>query len=141
MEATVDRAVGPTRFYVLLLVVFAGVAVLLAAIGLYGVVAYLVSRRTREIGIRMALGAKRGDVFRLVLAQGLRPVVIGVALGVGGAYAGSRVLQSLLYNVEPTDTRTFVSVTALLLVVIVLAILLPAGRASRILPMSALRVD
>jgi len=141
METTIDRAVGPTRFYVLLLVVFACVAVALAAIGLYGVVAYLVSRRTREIGIRMALGAKRGDVFRLVLAQGLRPVVIGVLLGVGGAYAGSRLLQSLLYNVEPTDPTTFVGVTALLLVVIVLAILVPAGRASRIPPMSALRVD
>jgi len=141
MEATLDRAVGPTRFYVLLLVVFACVAVALAAIGLYGVVAYLVSRRTREIGIRMALGANRGDVFRLVLAQGLRPVIIGILVGVGGAYAGSRLLQSLLYNVEPTDLGTIVGVTALLLVVIVLAILLPAGRASRIPPMSALRVD
>jgi ABC-type antimicrobial peptide transport system permease subunit len=141
MDATIDSEVGPTRFYVLLLAVFAGVAVLLAAIGLYGVVAYLVSRRTREIGIRMALGAKRRDVFRLVLTQGMRPVIVGIGLGIGGAYAGSRVLRSLLYNVEATDLVTFVSVTSLLVVVIVLAILLPAGRASRIPPMSALRVD
>jgi predicted permease len=141
METTVDRAVGPTRFYVLLLAVFAGVALALAAIGLYGVVAYLVSRRTREIGIRIALGAKRSDVVRMVLVQGIRPAVLGIALGAAGAYAGSRVLQSLLYNVTPADPLTLVSVTVLLLAVVVAAILLPAGRASRISPMNALKVD
>jgi predicted permease len=141
METTVDRAVGPTRFYVLLLAVFAGVAVALAAIGLYGVVAYLMSRRTREIGIRIALGAERSDVVRMVLVQGIRPAVLGIALGAAGAYAGSRVLQSLLYNVTPEDPLTLVSVTVLLLGVVVAAILLPAGRASRISPVNALRAD
>ncbi len=139
LEATVDRAVGPTRFYLMLLAVFAAVAVALAAVGLYGVAAYLVSRRTREIGVRIALGAQRADVLRLVLLQGIRPVLIGVVVGLGGAYAGSRLLQSLLYNVEPGDLTTAVVVTALLLAVVVAAIALPARRASRIAPVEALR--
>jgi len=137
----VDRQLGPARFYLTLFAIFAGVAVTLAAIGLYGVVAYLVSRRTREIGIRMALGAKGGDVVRMVLSQGMRPVMVGIVVGVGGAYGSSRVLQSLLYNVEPGDLTTFAGVAALLLGVVALAILLPARRASRIAPVEALRLE
>jgi predicted permease len=140
LEETVDRQFGPARFYLMLLAIFAGVAVTLAAIGLYGVVAYLVSRRTREIGIRMALGAKGGDVVRMVLSQGIRPAVIGIVLGVVGAFWCSRVLQSLLYNVGPSDLTTFVGVAGLLLGVVVLAILLPARTASRIAPVEALRL-
>lgn len=139
LETTVERAYGPARFYLLLLVTFAGVAVALAAIGLYGVISYLVSRRTREIGIRMALGAESTDVMRLVLRQGLRPVALGIVVGLVGAVGAARVLQSLLYNVQTTDPVTFTAVTALLLVVTVLAILVPARRASRIPPVVALR--
>jgi predicted permease len=141
LEETVDRQFGPARFYLMLLAIFAGVAVTLAGIGLYGVIAYLVSRRTREIGIRVALGARSWDVIRMVLAQGIRPAALGIVLGVAGAYWGSRVLQSLLYNVESSDLVTFAGVTALLLGVVVLAILLPARRASRIAPVEALRLE
>lgn len=141
LEESVDRQFGPARFYLLLLGIFAGVAVILAGIGLYGVVAYLVSRRTREIGIRLALGASGGDVIRMVLSQGIKPAFLGIALGVGGSYWGSRVMQSLLYNVEPGDITTFAGVVVLLLAIVVLAILLPARRASRIPPVDALRVE
>jgi ABC-type antimicrobial peptide transport system permease subunit len=115
------------------------VAVTLAAIGLYGVVAYLVSRRTREIGIRIALGAHAGDVVRLVLRQGMVPAGLGIVLGLLGAWGASRVLGSLLYNVAPEDPVTFAGVTALLLAIVVLAILIPARKASRIVPVEALR--
>jgi len=141
LDETVDRQFGPARFYMLLLGIFAGVAVVLASIGLYGVIAYLVSRRTREIGIRIALGAHGGDVVRMVLAQGIRPAVLGILLGVGGAFWGSRVLQSLLYNVEPSDLTTFAAVTTLLFGVVIAAILVPARKASRIPPVDALRVE
>ena len=141
LEETVDRQFGPARFYMLLLGVFAGVAVILAGIGLYGVIAYLVSQRTREIGIRIALGAKGRDVVRMVLSQGMKPAVVGIVLGVGGALWGSRVLQSLLYNVEPGDIATFAGVTALLFGIVILAILLPARKASRIPPVDALRME
>ncbi len=141
LEETVARQFGPARFYFTLLAIFAGVAVTLAGIGLYGVVAYLVSRRTREIGIRMALGAQGPDVVRLVLAQGFRPALVGVVLGVGGAFLSSRVLQSLLYNVQASDLTTFGVVALLLPSVIALAILLPARRASRIAPVEALRLE
>jgi predicted permease len=141
LETAVQRAFGPARFYLLLLSIFAGVAVTLAAIGLYGVVAYLVSRRTREIGIRMALGAHAGDVVRLVLRQGLMPAGLGIALGLLGAWGAARVLHSLLYNVGPQDPITFGGVTGLLLGIVVLAILIPALKASRIAPVEALRTE
>lgn len=141
MEEAVDRQLGADRFYLLLLAVFAGVAVVLAAVGLYGVVAYLVSRRTREIGIRMALGAERGDIGRMVLSQGIRVALVGVALGLVGAYSSSRLLRSLLYEVEPNDAVTFVGATGLLLAVVVLAILLPARRASSVDPVESLKSE
>ncbi len=139
LETAVQRSFGPARFYLLLLAIFAGVAVALAAIGLYGVVAYLVSCRTREIGIRIALGARAGDVVRLVLRQGMGPAGLGIALGLLGAWGASRVLGSLLYNVAPQDPITFTGVTGLLLGVVLLAILIPARKASRIAPVEALR--
>ncbi len=108
---------------------------------LVGVIAYLVSQRTREIGIRIALGADGSDVIRMVLSQGVKPAVVGVALGIAGAFWGSRVLQSLLYNVETSDVTTFVGVTALLLFVVIFAVLMPARKASRIPPADALRME
>ena len=102
--------------------------------GLYGVVAYLVSQRTREIGIRIALGAKGADVVRLVLAQGVGPVGIGVALGLLCYFWGTRVLTSLLYNVSPQDISTLTITTILMLGVASLAILLPARRATKVPP-------
>jgi len=141
LEATVDRQLGPARFYLLLLAVFAAMAVTLAGIGLYGVIAYLVSRRTREIGIRMALGARRADIAQMVLSQGIRPALVGVVLGVVGAYLGSRVMQSLLYEVKPGDPLAFVGATLVLLAVVVFAILLPAKRASSVDPVEALKSE
>jgi ABC-type antimicrobial peptide transport system permease subunit len=125
----------------ILLTTFAALAVALAAIGLYGVVAYLVSGRTREIGIRIALGAEAGDVVRLILKQGIRPALVGLLAGVTGVFAGARVLESMLYEIEPTDPATVVVATLLLLAVVVCATLLPARRASRIAPVEALRVE
>jgi predicted permease len=141
LETAVQRSFGPARFYLLLLSIFAGVAVTLAAIGLYGVVAYLVSCRTREIGIRIALGAHAGDVVRLVLRQGMGPAALGIVLGLLGAWGTSRVLSSLLYHVGPHDPVTLSSVTVLLLGIVVLAILIPALKASRIAPVEALRME
>jgi putative ABC transport system permease protein len=141
LEDAVSRSVGPATFYLTLLAAFAGIAVALAVVGLYGVVSYLVSRRRREIGIRIALGAKRADVVRLVLFQGAGPVAIGVALGLIGSYWGTRLLTSLLYNVSPQDSGTLAITTVTLLGVASLAILLPARRASRVAPTEALRAE
>ncbi len=141
LSAAVDRSIGPTRFYFLLLSVFAGLAVALAAIGLYGVVSFLVSRRTREIGIRMALGARAGGVLGLVVAEALRPTLAGLVLGLGGVYVASKALSALLYEVEPLDPLVLASVSALLLAVAVVAVLAPARRAIRIQPASTLRAE
>lgn len=141
LRTTVDRQLGPTRFYMTLLSTFAALAVALAAVGLYGVVAYLVSGRRREIGIRMAMGAQGRDVIRLVLAQGIRPALVGLAVGISGVFAGARVLESMLYGIEPTDPSTVVVAILSLLTVVVCAILLPARRASRIEPVEALRAE
>jgi ABC-type antimicrobial peptide transport system permease subunit len=136
-----DREFGSARFHVTLLSVFAGVAVTLAAIGLYGVVAYLVSQRHREIGVRIALGAKRHDVVRLVLRQARYPVLTGLVVGIAGTLAASRVLNSLLYGVPARDPATLITATGVLSVVVVAAVLIPATRASRIAPLLALRND
>jgi putative ABC transport system permease protein len=141
LEADVEQALGPARFYLVLLVVFAGVAVILAAIGLYGVVAYLVSRRTREIGIRMALGADGADVVRLVVRQSMRPALLGIAVGLVGTFAGARVLRSMVYNVGMQDPVTFAAVTAVLLAVVVVAVFIPARQASRIPPVVAFKAE
>ncbi|UCC82178.1 MAG: ABC transporter permease [Gemmatimonadota bacterium] len=141
LEETVGRQLGPARFYLLLLAFFAAVAVALAGIGLYGVIAYLASRRTREIGIRIALGAKSGDIRLMVVSEGVALALLGVALGLIGAYAGARVLRSLLYEVEPADPLAFVGATALLLGVVALAVTLPARRASSVDPVDALKSE
>ena len=141
LETAVSRSMGPARFYSLLLAIFATLAVVLATVGLYGVVAYLVTRRTREIGIRMALGAGAADVVRLVLSQGMRPAIVGIVLGLGGAYLTSTALRSMLYNVKALDVTTLVTVAGLLLVVTIVATLVPARRASRISPITILRME
>ena len=129
------------RFYLALLALFAVLAVVLAAVGIYGVVAYVVSRRTREIGIRMALGATPGSVVALVVKQGIGPAILGVVLGLAGALGAGRLISRLLYGVEPSDPLSMVAATALLLLVVLAACSLPARRAARIPPASALRAD
>ena len=139
VEGAVRESVAPTRFYLLSMGIFAGLAVVLACVGLYGVVAYVVSRRGREIGIRMALGARRGQVVRLVLTQGLGPAGAGVLLGLGLALGFGRVAESLLFEVSPRDPLVMAAVVGVLTVVTFAASLLPARRASGVDPVVALR--
>jgi putative ABC transport system permease protein len=139
VEDAVRRSVAPTRFYLIAMGVFAGLAVVLACVGLYGVVAYVVSRRGREIGIRMALGARHGQVVRLVLTQGLGPAVAGVLIGLGVALAFGRIAESLLFEVSPRDPLVMAVVVAVLGIVTFAAAFLPARRASRVDPAVALR--
>ena len=124
-----------------LLGLFSFVAFVLAAIGVYGVVSYLVSQRTREIGIRVALGARRSQVIRLVVLRSLIPIVSGLVAGVGGAVAASRLLGTLLYEVQPTDPTVLGSIVALLGTAAVVASFIPARRASGIDPIVVLRQD
>jgi putative ABC transport system permease protein len=141
LEELLGTSVAPRRFNMLLLAVFAGVALVLAAVGLYGVMSYSVSWRTHEIGIRMALGAERADVLRLVVRQGMTMTLIGLALGLIGAFLLSRVIAGLLYGVSATDPLTFAGVSIMLLAVALLACLLPARRATRVNPIVALRTE
>lgn len=141
MEDVVRREGAETRFYLTVLTLFSGLALVLAAVGLYGVVAYAVSRRTREIGIRLALGAGEADVVGLVVRQGIGPAVAGVLVGLAGSWFGARALRAVLYGVEPQDPLTLAGVTVLLLLVVAAASLLPARRATRIPPASALRAE
>ncbi len=139
MTEIMSVSLSERRFNAVLIGIFAGVALTLACVGLYGVVAYLVEQRTREIGVRMALGAQRHHVINLVLRHGLTLAVGGIALGIAGAFAASRVLTSLLHGVEPTDPSTFLSVVLLLLAVTAAATYLPARRAAGFNPNVALR--
>ena len=141
LETMVDRALGQPRFYVLLLSIFAVLAVVLAVVGIYGVIAYSVQQRTREIGIRIALGASRERVVAMVVRRGLILALAGITLGSAGAYAVSRVLQSLLFGVGARDPSTFVAVAALLGGVALLASWLPARRAARVDPLAAMRAE
>jgi putative ABC transport system permease protein len=141
MDTLIEDSFGPRRFNLYLLTAFAGVALALAAIGLFGVMAYLVSQRTREIGVRLALGATRGDVFRQILGSGMTLAVAGAAIGVGGAYWLTRVMESLLFSVSRTDPVTFIVVPVTLIAVAALACYLPARKAMRVDPVIALRAD
>jgi putative ABC transport system permease protein len=129
------------RFDLLLLGTFAALALSLAAVGVYGVIAYWVSQRTREIGIRMAMGARRRDVLELVVLHGLKIGILGIIFGVAGALALSRVMSSLLYGVSSTDPATFALVAVMVGVVVLFASLVPARRATRVDPMVALRYE
>ena len=141
MDSLIDNSLGPRRFNLYLLSAFAGVALALAAIGLFGVMAYLVSQRTREIGVRLALGATRGEVFRLILGRGMTLAGVGAVIGIGGALWLTRVMETLLFSVSRTDPATFITVPLALIAVAALACYLPARRAMRVDPVIALRAD
>jgi putative ABC transport system permease protein len=141
MEDVVDTSVAQRRLTMLLLSVFAGLAVLLAAVGIYGVISYSVSQRTQEIGIRMALGAPRAAVMRMVVGQAMLLAVAGLAAGAAGAWGLTRLMQKLLFGVTPSDPATFAAVSALLTVVACAASLVPAMRATRVDPVIALRSE
>jgi ABC-type antimicrobial peptide transport system permease subunit len=137
----VASALAPQRLSTQLLSGFAVVAMLLAALGLYGVLAYNVTQRTQEIGIRMALGARKEDVLSLVIRQGMKLALIGVGVGVIGARILTQVMERLLFEVKPTDSLTFTIVSILLLGVALLACWLPARRAAKVDPIEALRCE
>ena len=141
MESTVSELVAPQRFTTFLLSAFAVMAAGLAAIGIYGVVSYAVSQRTREIGVRMALGATAHDVQKLILLQGMAPVVIGTIIGLSASVALTKLISGLLYGVRTTDLVTLITVTLLLVVIALIANYIPARRAIRIDPLSALRYE
>jgi putative ABC transport system permease protein len=141
MEDVIGDSLVRQRFLSQLLGIFAGVALLLAAIGTYGILAYMVTERSREIGIRMALGAGRRQVMRLVLRQGVAIALVGIVAGVGGALALSRLTESLLYGVSPSDPLTFGTVAAVITAVAVVACLVPMRRATRVDPLAAIRAD
>lgn len=141
MADVVDASVAEPRFRMLLLNGFAVLALLLAAIGIYGVVAYSVSQRTRDIGVRIALGAQRHDVVRMIVLEGLRFAAWGVATGLAAAVLLGRLLSGLLFGVEPTDPMTLAAVTALLVATVTIASYIPARRATRVNPVVALRTD
>jgi putative ABC transport system permease protein len=141
MDDVVSGSVAQPRFASQILGLFAVLALVLAAVGLYGLIAYTVTQRTHEIGIRMALGAEPRDVLKLVLGQGLKLALVGAAMGIAGALALTRLMQGLLFQVSPTDPVTFISVTALLTIVALAASYLPARRAMRVDPMIALRYE
>jgi len=139
MEEVVGAASAQPRFTMLLLAVFSATALILAIVGIYGVIAYSVAQRTGELGIRMALGADQGDVLKLVVGHGLRLTLVGIAIGLTGALALTRLMSSLLYQTSATDPVAFVVSALLFTVVAVLASYLPARRATRIDPTNALR--
>jgi putative ABC transport system permease protein len=136
-----DDGIAARRFEMTLLIAFAGLALLLALVGIYGVVSHMVAQRTREIGVRVALGAQRGDVVRLVLSGGLSLVCAGVVLGLAGSLGLTRVMESFLYGVKPTDAVTFVAASVLLVAVAALAAWIPARRAAAVDPLIALRYE
>ena len=141
MSQIVSDSMARPRFNMALLVVFALVALIMAAAGIYGVLSYSVARRTHEIGIRLAIGAQKGDVLKLVVGQGFRFTLIGVGIGIGGALGLTRFLSSLLYGVKPTDPVTIISVSAMLTAVALLASYIPARRATKVDPIIALRYE
>jgi putative ABC transport system permease protein len=141
MESLISETTGPRRFSMILLGLFAGLAALLAALGLYGVMAYTVTQRSKELGVRLALGAGASSVLRLVVGQGMRLALLGVGIGLVAAIAASRVLQSMLFNVSAIDPITYLLIPLLLLLVALAATWLPAQRAARVDPAVVLREE
>ena len=141
MAQFLAASVAARKFNLQLLAAFAATALLLAAAGLYAVIAYLVSQRTREIGIRLALGAAPRDILRLMIGQGMKLTAIGVAIGAIGAIAVTRLMSSLLFAVAPTDLVTFAASAIALTLVALLACFLPARRATKVDPLVALRYE
>ena len=141
MEAIVAQSLTRDRFSALILGAFGCLAVILAAVGIYGVIAYSVAQRTNEIGVRMALGAQGADVVWLVLRQGLRLVIIGIAIGLLISAVATRVLAAVLFGISPADPGAFGAVALLLGLVALLACWIPARRATKVDPLVALRID
>jgi ABC-type antimicrobial peptide transport system permease subunit len=141
MEQVLSESLARQDFNMLLLSIFAGIALLLASIGIYGLMSYTVEQRTQEIGIRMALGGERQQMLRMLVVQGMKLTVIGVVVGLAIAYGLTRLLASLLFGVESSDPLTFVGVAAILTLVSFLAIYIPSLRAMAVQPVEALRYE
>ncbi|MCU1259375.1 MAG: permease, partial [Bryobacterales bacterium] len=141
MEHVIENKLWRSRVSAFLLTIFAGIALVLTAVGIYGVIAYEIGRRTQEIGIRMAIGATRASVLALILGESMRPVVAGIGLGLAAAIASTRLLASLLYGVSATDVTTFSTIAVCVAVTSVLATAIPVLRAIRADPVSALRQE
>jgi putative ABC transport system permease protein len=141
MDEVFSASVAQQRFAMMLIGLFGGLAVTLAAIGIYGVMGYAVSQRRHELAVRMALGARASQIRQLVLKDGALLATVGVGIGIGGAFALTRLMNSLLFEVKPTDVQTFISVAAFLIFVALLASYIPACRASKVDPSAALRAE
>ena len=141
MEEVISVSIAERRLTTIMLMLFAAMALVLAAVGIYGVISYSVTQRTQEIGIRMALGARRGDVLRMVVGQAMVLTVAGIVVGAAGALALTRLMTKLLFDVTPDDPLTFAAVAALLGGVAALASYLPGRRATRVDPVVALRAE
>jgi putative ABC transport system permease protein len=141
MESLIGGSIAQPRYESTMLAAFAVIAMLIAAVGIYGVVAFSVTQRTHEIGIRMALGAQRGDVLQMILRQSVALAALGVGLGVGGGLAVTRVLQTFLFEVKTSDAGTFVIASLLLTAVAMFSSYIPARRATRVDPLVALRYE
>jgi putative ABC transport system permease protein len=141
MQENIASSVNEQRFRTLLLGIFAACALLLSVVGLYGLMMYSVTQRVPEIGIRITLGAQAHEIMGMIVGQGLRLALVGIVIGISGAFALSRVLSRFLYGVAATDPFTYIAVAALLLAVAIAASYVPARRATRIDPMSALRSE
>ena len=141
VQAVIDERMSPKRLLATMLGIFAGVALLLAAVGLYAMMSYSVAQRSHEIGIRMALGAQARDIFHLVIGQGLRLTLVGLVLGLGLAFLLTRAMTPLLFGVSATDPTTFIGIGLLLVLIALLACWIPARRATKVDPMIALRCE
>jgi putative ABC transport system permease protein len=141
MDEVVSASVENQRFGALLFLLFGAIALLLTAVGIYGVISYGVAQRTHEIGIRLALGAAKGEVLSLIIGEAMRPALLGAAVGLCAAFGLTRLLARLLYGVKPTDPSVFAAVLFLLVSVALLASYIPARRATRVDPMVALRYE
>jgi putative ABC transport system permease protein len=141
MEQILSESIMRPRFNMLLITIFAVVAMMLASVGIYGVISYSVSQRTHEIGVRIALGARPGDIFRMVVGQGLKIALTGVGAGLVAALALTRVMVSLLYGVQATDPLTFAAISAALTAIVIMASYIPARRATKVDPMISLRYE